>query len=126
MIEKFAKEVCEQAFDDYAEPLVSYGAPFSAACSRHAKTRFNASRIYIIASRSLAENTSALAELKAALEGKVAKVRIGFSQHTPMGECLAVMKDMRDVQTDLIVTLGGGSIVDAAKIIAYVRRQLFL
>lgn len=120
MTTQLTQEVCEQAFHDYAEPLLSYGAPLSVICNRHVIDRYNSSRIYIIASQSLMRNTTALEELQTALGDKVAKVHIGLSQHTLMSECLAVMADIRNVQADLIITLGGGSIIDAAKIMAYV------
>ena len=117
-------ETCEQAFLDHPEPRISYGMPYADACRKHAESDYNASRIYIIASRSLALGGSALKTLEAALEDRVAGVKVGMSQHTLMNECLEIMADVRDKNVDLIVTLGGGTISDASKIITYVSLQL--
>ena len=120
MADQLRNETCEQAFPDQREPRVSYGMPYADACRIHAESDYNASRIYIIASRSVALGGSALKTLEAALEGRVAGVRVGMSQHTLMSECLEIMADVRNKNVDLIVTLGGGTITDASKIIAYV------
>ena len=84
------------------------------------ETKLKVSKIYLIGSRSLAANTTALTQPEKALERRLAGVRVRLSQHTPVDECLSIMEEMRNVQADAIVTLGGGSIADAAKIIAYV------
>lgn len=114
------RETCVQAFDGHPEPLIIYGDNFASICSRHVESKLKVSKIYLIASRSLVTNTTALTQLEQVLKGRVAGVRVGLSQHTLMSECLSIMEKMRDLQADAIVTLGGGSIADAAKIIAYV------
>ena len=124
MAGQLRNETCEQAFLDHPEPRISYGMPYADACRKHAESDYNASRIYIIASRSLALGGSALKTLEAALEDRVAGVKVGMSQHTLMSECLDIMADVRDKNVDLIVTLGGGTISDASKIITYVSLQL--
>ena len=121
MANQLYNETCERAFPDQPEPRISYGMPYADACRKHVKSDYNASRIYIIASRSLTLGDSpALKTLEATLENRVAGVRVGMSQHTLMSECLEIMADVRDKDVDLIVTLGGGTITDASKIIAYV------
>ena len=124
MADQLCHETCEQAFLDQPEPRISYGMPYADACRRHAESDYNASRIYIIASRSLALGGPALKTLEAALENRVAGVKVGMSQHTLMSECLEIMADVRNKNADLIVTLGGGTITDASKIIAYVALSL--
>lgn len=119
------EEICEQAFHDYEKPLISYGRPYTEICRKHAEKTFNASRIYIIASGSLSKNTTALKELEKALDGRIVGTRIGMSPHTLMNECLEVMEDVRCVDADLIVTLGGGSLSDASKLVAYVSSLSF-
>lgn len=116
-------EICHRAFDEYEKPLISYGGlPFAQTCRKHIDGEgFRASRVYIIASETLSKTTTALQDLCQALDGKVAGVKTGMSPHSLMGECLEVMRNIRRVDADCIVTLGGGSLTDAAKIIAYVR-----
>ncbi|KAJ6456718.1 putative Fe-containing alcohol dehydrogenase [Mycena sanguinolenta] len=91
---------------------VSFGVPFATACAKHAEDTFHAARIFILSSATLANSTSALANLKAALGAKVAGVKFGFKAHTYF-RC-------RRLDVDLIVTLGGGSLSDLAKMITFV------
>ena len=117
-----ATEICRPAWTDQPEPLVSYGLPFSEATRKHVDETFKASRVYVIASASLARNTLNLQDLENALGKKLAGVRIGMKPHSFMSEILEVIHDVQRVDADLIVTLGGGSLTDAAKLIAFVSR----
>lgn len=99
---------------------VSYGLPFHAACAKHVEEMFHATRILILASATLARSTSALSNLQAALGTKVAGVKFGLRAHTYFGDILAIAEECRVLGVDLIVTLGGGSLTDAAKIISLV------
>ena len=114
------EETCHPAFPDAEEPLISYGLPFPETCRKHNNEKFHASKIYIICSGSLARNTSNLHDLQQALSGKVAGIRIGIKPHTFISEVLQIVEDARKVDADLIITLGGGSLIDAAKAVAFV------
>lgn len=116
------EETCHPAFPDAEEPLISYGLPFPETCRKHINEKFHASKIYIICSGSLARNTSNLQDLQHALSGKVAGVRIGLKPHTFISEVLQIVEDARKVDADLIITLGGGSLIDAAKAVAFVSK----
>lgn len=76
-------------------------------------------RVYIIASGSLAKN-GALGELQRALGSKVAGTRVGMKGHTMMSEVLEIIHDARKVGADLLVTLGGGTLSDGAKLVSFV------
>jgi alcohol dehydrogenase class IV len=78
--------------------------------------------VYIIASRTLSNNTDALQRLQDALDEKVAGVRVGMKSHTYWSEVLEVTRACRKCEADLIVTLGGGSLTDAAKIVSLVSK----
>jgi len=117
-----AKETLRSAFPDKATPLVSYGLSFTDACVKHVDTIFNASRVYLIASASLTENTSHTSDLQNALGSKLVKTRIGMTSHTLMSEVLEIVHDARNLDADCIVTLGGGSISDGAKAISFVNQ----
>ncbi|KAI1452097.1 putative Fe-containing alcohol dehydrogenase [Annulohypoxylon moriforme] len=107
------------AFEGQSQPLLSFGLPFTESLVKHADDTFHASRIYIICSRSLAANTTNLDDLKKALAAKVAGVRIGLKPHSLWSEILEIVADTRKSDTDLIVTLGAGSLTDAAKIVSF-------
>ncbi|KZF25061.1 Dehydroquinate synthase-like protein [Xylona heveae TC161] len=113
-----SQETCRPAFPDQEEPRISFGLPFHETCRKHVEETFHASKVYIIASNTLANKTNALKDLKTALDGRIAGVRVGMRPHTFMSEVLDITHEARKVDADLIVTLGAGSLSDAAKIIA--------
>ncbi|KAL4973919.1 alcohol dehydrogenase [Aspergillus desertorum] len=115
-------ETFRPAFADRPRPLLSYGLPFPEAVSRHVVDTFNAKRVYVICSGSLAKNTDTLDRLAQAL-GKVDVAivgrRIGMKSHTLWSEVLEITENARACSADLILTVGGGSLTDGAKVIAY-------
>lgn len=109
------------AFSDRPRPLLSYGIPFPTAAANHARNTFKASRAYVICSGSLARNTEALSQLKAALgEKTIVGVRVGMKSHTQWSEVVEIVRDARQTEADILVTLGAGSLTDGAKIVALV------
>ena len=112
-------ETFRPAFSDREVPNVSYGVPFPEACAKHVETTFGASRVYIIASKSLSANTDALKKLETALGSKVVGSRIGMRPHTPWSDILSIVNEARPLNPDCIITLGAGSLTDGAKIIAW-------
>ncbi|KAI9709173.1 MAG: hypothetical protein M1812_007758 [Candelaria pacifica] len=112
------KETLRPAFPDRDEPKISFGLPFPEACAKHVESTFKASRVYIIASKSLSKNTNALVSLQAALGDKVVGTRIGMKSHTLWSEVVEIVQDARNARADFLVTLGAGSLSDGAKIVA--------
>ncbi|KAI1768973.1 putative Fe-containing alcohol dehydrogenase [Hypoxylon sp. FL1150] len=107
------------AFADRERPLLSYGIRFSESVLKHADATFHASRIYVIFSGSLVRNTEYPDELKETLGNKIAGVRVGMKSHSLWSEILQVVADAKKCDADLIVTLGAGSLTDAAKIVSF-------
>ena len=105
---------------------ISFGLRFPQACVKHVNKTFKASRIYIIASGSLSRDTNHARHLQDALGEKVVGIRNGMTPHTLWSEVLEIVRDAREANADLLVTLGAGSLTDAAKIIALVSRTLFM
>ncbi|KAJ7763567.1 putative Fe-containing alcohol dehydrogenase [Mycena maculata] len=99
---------------------ISYGLPFPTACAKHAEETFHAQRVFIIASSTLARTTSALDDLQAALGTKVVGVKSGLKAHTYFSDVIAIAQECRKLDADLIVTLGGGSLSDAAKMVSLI------
>ncbi|KAF7192131.1 Dehydrogenase FUM7 [Pseudocercospora fuligena] len=99
-------------------PHISYGLPFHIACKKHVAATFQASRIYLIASASLSKNTSYVKLLQSALGDKLIATRYGIKPHTLWSEILSITSEASSLQTDLIITLGAGSLTDGAKIIS--------
>ncbi|EPS27746.1 hypothetical protein PDE_02690 [Penicillium oxalicum 114-2] len=112
-------ETVRPAFADRERPLLSYGIPFPAAAAEHVTKTFGASRVYVICSGSLSRNTDALGRLTAALgPEKVVGRRLGMQSHTLWSEVLQIVEEARKAKADLLLTLGAGSLTDAAKIVA--------
>lgn len=99
---------------DLTIPKISYGLSFDKAIVNHVEPT---ARIYILASRSLAENTDNLDRLRAALGDRVQGLRVGMTPHTLFQECVDVAAEARRVRADTVVTLGAGSLSDAAKFV---------
>lgn len=100
---------------------VSYGLPFPEACAKHAEETFHAERVFIIASSTLVRTTSALDDLRAALGAKAVGVKFGLKAHTYFNDIIAITEECRALDVNLIVTLGGGTLSDAAKMVSLVK-----
>lgn len=111
-------EVYRSAFPDASIPKISHGLPFPDLCLKHVDSIFHTSKIYIICSKSLATGTPYVKALRDALGSKVVGVREGMTPHTLWSEVLSITSECRSLNTDLLITLGGGSLTDAAKIVS--------
>lgn len=117
------KEVYRPAWEG-SKSYVSYGLPFPEACAKHVADTFKASKVYIIASGSLSQNTKHVTRLQEALGDKVVGTRYGMKPHTLWSEILEVAQDALAKGADLLVTLGAGSLTDGAKIVTLVSREI--
>ncbi len=93
---------------------VIFGQPAAEAVAEQAR-RLSATRVFLMVSRSLNRNTDAIAKITAALGNRCVGVYEGMPPHTPRAAVIQATAQARAAQADLIVTVGGGSITDAAK-----------
>jgi alcohol dehydrogenase class IV len=77
-----------------------------------------ARRVFLLVSTSLKDNTEEIDLICEALGDRVAAVHSGIPPHAPRTAVLQAAAVARDVDADLIVTVGGGSVTDAGSIIA--------
>jgi alcohol dehydrogenase class IV len=99
-------------------PWMSYGLPYDLAAAKHVSETYNASRVYIIASGTLARETDKVDRLISAIgKENVVGLRKGITPHTPWTEILSIAKECREARADCVVTLGAGSTTDGAKIV---------
>lgn len=117
---KLSQEVARPAFSVPDSPLISYGRPFPELCRKYADETFKALKIYVLISRTLANKTPALKQLQEALGDKIVGTRIGMTPHTLFSECLEVVHECRRLEADFMITVGGSSLTDAAKLAAFV------
>jgi maleylacetate reductase len=76
-----------------------------------------ARRVLLIANRSLVQGTPVVGEIEQALGAAHAATWTGVSPHVPRLDVVAGIAQARACEADMIVAIGGGSVVDAAKVI---------
>src|SRR5579863_1881155 len=96
---------------------VIYGRPFTEAIKEEVE-KADAHAVFVLASGTLDRETDLVAKLKAALGNRFAGLCAKIGSHTPRVDCVAAANAARAAGADLIVTLGGGSVTDAAKMVA--------
>src|SRR6266436_5137667 len=95
---------------------VIYGKPAAEALREEAE-RLGAKRVYHIVSRTLNTTTDEIEKIGKALGVRHAGTFDGIPQHTTREVVVDVARQAKDAKADLVVAIGGGSVVDAAKIV---------
>ncbi|MBW4091814.1 MAG: iron-containing alcohol dehydrogenase [Proteobacteria bacterium] len=95
---------------------VVYGAAFDTAAAREVE-RLDARAVFVLASNTLARQTDLLDRLRTALGPRIAGVWTRMAPHTPRTDVVDAANAARAAGADLLLTLGGGSLTDAAKMI---------
>ncbi|TWT04993.1 iron-containing alcohol dehydrogenase [Reyranella sp. CPCC 100927] len=80
-------------------------------------TRLGATRIFVIASGTLNRTTDVVSRLVTGLGNRHATTWDRIAAHTPRTDCVEAANAARDAKADLIVTIGGGSVTDAGKLV---------
>lgn len=115
------KEVIEQFDPSKAFPIITYGLPYDEACAKHLKDSLKCSKPFIIFSGSMSRETDAIQRLTKSI-GKehIAGTHNGMKPHTYYSEVLEIMEEIKSTGADCIITVGGGSLIDGAKGMAFV------
>jgi len=95
---------------------VIFGKPFAKALAQEVD-RIEARAVFILASGTLARETDTVDRLRRMLGNRLAGVCAKIGAHTPRTDVVAAANSARDAGADLLVTLGGGSVTDAAKMV---------
>lgn len=95
---------------------VVYGKPAAEALREEAE-RLGARRVFLIASRTLNTQTDEIEKIRAGLGDRYAATFDGVPQHTTREVVVEVASQAKQAAADLVVAVGGGSVVDAAKIV---------
>ena len=96
---------------------VIFGKPAAAAIAAEAE-RMDSRRVFLLASSTLRNDTDEIAAIERALGDRHAATFSGIRPHAPRSDVLKAVEAARAADTDLIVTIGGGSGTDAGKIVA--------
>src|ERR1041385_6249533 len=97
---------------------VVYGRPFAEAL-KEAVEASGANSVFLLASGTLNRETDLVGQVRRALGNRLAGVHAKIGAHTPRVDVVEAANAARAASADLLVTLGGGSVTDAAKMVAF-------
>ncbi|MBY0360547.1 MAG: iron-containing alcohol dehydrogenase [Phreatobacter sp.] len=102
------------------QKAVAWGQSLDAALAEEVSKR-GARRLFIVTTRSLAQRAAALAKAHDDLDA--VGVEDTIPAHTPMPSVFALAQRLATFRPDLILALGGGSVIDAVKIAGLVQAE---
>jgi alcohol dehydrogenase class IV len=105
--------------DSYAYlPLerVVFGRPAAEAAVEE-MARVGATRVFIVASKSLARDTPVVSAIVQALGSHHVGLFDGCVQHSPRASVIEAARAARAARPDLILTIGGGTAIDTVKVL---------
>jgi maleylacetate reductase len=94
---------------------VHFGTPVADALHSEATQR-GAQRIFVVTSRSLNRKTDAVRHALARIGPQVVGLFDECVEHTPRDSVIALAQAVRAAQADLIVSIGGGTVIDTVKV----------
>jgi len=97
---------------------VVYGRPFAEALKEQVE-QSGAHSVFLLASGTLNRETDMVGQVRGALGNRLAGVFARIGAHTPRVDVAEAANAARAAAADLLVTLGGGSVTDAAKMVAF-------
>jgi maleylacetate reductase len=95
---------------------VIYGIPLADALAQEVE-RTGVHAIYMLASGTLARETDVVDTIKRVLGNKLAGICTRIGAHTPRPDVVAAANAAREAKADALLTVGGGSVTDAAKMV---------
>lgn len=82
-------------------------------------TEHGCDRAFILASGTLHRETAAIKDIQDALGTRCAGVFARIGAHSPRPDVMRALAAVRDSEADLLISVGGGSIIDAAKAVQF-------
>tara|TARA_B100000678_G_scaffold180744_1_gene150898 strand:- start:14586 stop:15767 length:1182 start_codon:yes stop_codon:yes gene_type:complete len=95
---------------------VVFGKPAAESVLEIAEAQ-DAKNVFILASHFLRNNTEEIANIEKALGSRHAATWSGIPPHAPRKSVIEATRAARNANIDLMITVGGGSVTDAGKII---------
>jgi maleylacetate reductase len=103
------------AFNITAHERIVFGVPAGEAVVAEAE-RIGARRVFVTSTRSLAQKENGpLQRLEQALGARHVGTHATIRAHSPREDVVAGAKAAREAKADLLVAIGGGSVIDATK-----------
>jgi maleylacetate reductase len=95
---------------------VIYGIPLAEALADEV-SRLDARAVYVMASGTLNRHTDVVDTIGRVLGKRLVGVCAKIGAHTPRTDVVAAANEARAAKADLLLTVGGGSVTDAAKMV---------
>jgi alcohol dehydrogenase class IV len=102
-------------FNFLAQDRVHFGLPAADALHGEAELR-GAQRIVVVTSRSLNRKTDAVTQATLRIAPRVVGLFDDCIEHTPRETVIALAQVLRAARADLIVSIGGGTVIDTVKV----------
>ena len=99
-----------------ATARISYGTAFEAALSRELE-HAGARKVFVLASGTLERTTDVVRRVEKVLGARFAGLCSKIGAHTPRIDVVAAANLARAAGADMLLTIGGGSVTDAAKMV---------
>lgn len=106
----------ELVFDYTALQRVRMGSPVITALLAELES-LPEGRVFVVISGTLARQSSLVGELQLALGSRLAGVFDAMGAHSPRRDVLAALAMAREADTDIVLAIGGGSMIDACKVL---------
>ncbi len=102
-------------FNFLAQERVHFGLSAAEGIAAEVAMR-GAKRIFVVTSRSLNRNTGAVTAALVPVQELVVGLFDECVEHTPRDTVIALTRRLRQTQADLIVSIGGGTVIDTVKV----------
>ncbi|MFI5283881.1 MAG: iron-containing alcohol dehydrogenase [Candidatus Dormibacterales bacterium] len=102
----------------YSNPRIIHWGAGSVERLGEELTRLDAGRILLLTTRSIAGDQALQGAVRAAMAQAVIAASAVVGQHAPLGEIEAAVETAAAARVDGVVSFGGGSVIDAAKIVS--------
>ena len=96
---------------------VTMGVPAAEALRDQAE-KLGARKVFLLVSDSLRTNSDEISKIEQALGSRHGATFSGIAPHAPRSDVLKAAEAAREAGADLIVSVGGGSVTDSAKIVS--------
>ena len=102
-------------FQFLEQDRVHFGTPADQALGTEVTQR-GAQRVFVVAAKSLTRKTDAVTQALAQIAPRVVGLFDDCVEHTPRDSVIALADAVRAAQADLIVSIGGGTVIDTVKV----------
>jgi len=103
-------------YEYFPTERINFGETIEVALRRELE-QMGAKRVFVLASNTLSQQTDALTRVKAILQDRFVGVFDAMPAHSPRSALLQALAMAREVEPDLLISLGGGSSIDGAKLV---------